>query len=155
VGSKTEVIGLAGEHATISELLRRNIYAQLTFGHHKKTDILIETDKKMLRVQVKSKAGYEWPSVKGINDDDSFLVFVDYANKNENQRPDFYVLNLEDWNTYINSRLAKEGKWLSLRKNKDGSSTPVYTDKWEGVNIKVKELTPHIERWDKIISKAQ
>ena len=33
---------MAGEYAVASELCRRGHYAQLTLGHHKKTDLLVE-----------------------------------------------------------------------------------------------------------------
>jgi hypothetical protein len=36
-----EKIGLAGEYAVAAELCRRGFYAQLTLGHHKKTDLLV------------------------------------------------------------------------------------------------------------------
>jgi hypothetical protein len=34
-------LGLAAEFAVASELCRRNVYAQLTLGHQKRTDLLI------------------------------------------------------------------------------------------------------------------
>lgn len=39
-----ELIGLAGEYAVASELCRLEVYAQLTLGSHKQTDILVETE---------------------------------------------------------------------------------------------------------------
>jgi len=52
-----EFLGLSGGYAVASELCRRGIYAQITLGHHKCTDVLVETDFKMLRIQVKAKQG--------------------------------------------------------------------------------------------------
>ena len=60
-----EHIALAAEFAVASELCRRGYYAQLTMGMHKKTDILIEADDGMLRVQVKAKGAQEWPNCQG------------------------------------------------------------------------------------------
>lgn len=37
-----ELLGLAGEYAVASELCKRGMYAQLTLGSHKHTDILIQ-----------------------------------------------------------------------------------------------------------------
>jgi hypothetical protein len=46
-------LGLAAEFAVASELCRRNIYAQLTLGHQKRTDLLIfSEDDKLLRIEV-------------------------------------------------------------------------------------------------------
>lgn len=50
-----EILDLAGEFAVASELCKRGIYAQLTLGIRKRTDLLVETDASMLRIQIKSK----------------------------------------------------------------------------------------------------
>lgn len=60
-----ETIGLAAEYAVAFELCRRGFYAQLTLGNHKKTDIIVEENKKLFRVSVKAKTGREWPKVSG------------------------------------------------------------------------------------------
>lgn len=39
-----ELVGLSGEYAVASELCRRGVYAQLTLGHHKRTDLLVLVD---------------------------------------------------------------------------------------------------------------
>lgn len=61
-----ELLGLAGEYAVASELCKRGMYAQLTLGSHKHTDILIETETRMLRISVKTKQSHEWPSISGL-----------------------------------------------------------------------------------------
>ena len=62
-----QTLGLAGEYAVASELCKRGIYAQLTLGNRKSTDLLLDVeDGGMLRVQVKSKQGNEWPACKGV-----------------------------------------------------------------------------------------
>jgi hypothetical protein len=62
-----ETLGLAGEFAVASELCKRGIYAQLTLGNRKSTDLLVDVeDGGMVRVQVKSKQGNEWPACKGV-----------------------------------------------------------------------------------------
>jgi len=83
-------LSLAAEFAVASELCRRNIYAQLTLGPQKRTDLLIlSTDNKLLRIEVKGKQGREWPNCKGIYGENVCLVFVDFAGKGEYARPDF------------------------------------------------------------------
>lgn len=86
-----DILGLAAEFAVASELCTRNIYAQLTLGFRKRTDILVETERAMLKIQVKGKQGREWPGCKGIYGEDVILIFVDLENKQENER---YVINL-------------------------------------------------------------
>ncbi len=42
-GMKRENVNMAGEYAVASELCRRNLYAQVTLGKQKRTDILVYT----------------------------------------------------------------------------------------------------------------
>ena len=96
-----ELLGLSGEYAVASELCRRGLYAQLTLGHHKQTDILIESAQQMVRIQVKAKQSSEWPAVSGLYRQEDILVLVDYQKKELDERPDFYILNLKDWRALI------------------------------------------------------
>src|SRR5258707_1121358 len=100
-----ELLGLAGEYAVASELCRRGVYAQLTLGNHKQTDILVETKDHMLRISVKAKQGNECRSVGGIFRRVDFLVLGDLKEKPAMDRPDFYILDLADWNQLIQEAL--------------------------------------------------
>jgi hypothetical protein len=54
----------------------------------KRTDILVynqETGKE-LRVEVKTKQGREWLAIRGINDSQTLLIFVDFENKKDTER---------------------------------------------------------------------
>src|SRR5258708_39851365 len=103
-----ELLGLAGEYAVASELCRRGVYAQLTLGNHKQTDILVETEDHMLRVSVKAKQGNEWPSIAGLSRSDDFLILVDFTGKSDDMgRPDFYILDLVDWKQLIQEALQR------------------------------------------------
>jgi len=148
-----DTLGLAAEFAVASELCRRNIYAQLTLGLRKRTDILVETESGMLRIQVKGKQGKEWPTCcKGIygNDNDIVLVFVDFENKKENERPDFYVLTVEDWKKLLEKELIITGKTKRGEVTIDEKNMPTGKDGWPGINIKPEVIKEHKERWDKI-----
>ena len=95
-------LGLAGEYAVASELCRRGMNANITLGNLKRTDLLAFTDEgNVARIEVKSKQGREWASVKGIPKGNNFIVFVDYYNKTDMERPDFYVLTPSDWRKCI------------------------------------------------------
>src|SRR5436190_23440825 len=102
-----ELLGLAGEYAVASELCKRGLYAQLTLGHHKSTDILVEAEHRMLRIQVKTKQGREWPSISGVYRGDDFIVLLDFQNKQEGERPDYYILNRRDWLKLVTSLQKK------------------------------------------------
>lgn len=74
-----ELLSLAGEYAVASQLCRHGVYAQLTLGTHKRTDLLVESELHFCRVQVKANQREEWPSIAGIYTPDDFLVLVDFA----------------------------------------------------------------------------
>ena len=157
-----DTLGISGEFAVASELCRRGIYAQLTLGLRKRTDLLVETNNNMLRIQVKAKQGREWPNCKGIYGSNIFLVFVDFENKKDTDRPDFYILDPQDWlnlvnqvaGTYISSGFVQINQyntpiWVN-QKNKAGKS-------YEGMGVKSQHLQQctnglylYKERWDKI-----
>jgi len=62
-----DMLSIAVEFAVASELGRRNIYAQPTCGHLKKTDLLIMgKGGKVLRIEVKGKHEKQWPNCKPI-----------------------------------------------------------------------------------------
>jgi hypothetical protein len=144
-----ETLGLAGEYAVASELCRRGLYSQLTLGNHKRTDILVETDERVLRISVKSKQGYEWPWVNGPVRADDFLVFVDFAGKAEGERPDFYVMNLEDWKKLLSEEIPRHATDYGIILGiKDG--IVVAPDGRKGIGVKLKRIVIHKERWDKI-----
>ena len=144
-----EFLGLAGEYAAATELCKRDIYAQLTLGHHKSTDILVETDCNVSRIQVKAKQGREWPSVSGIYREGDYLVLVDFQNKDENDKLDFYVLDINDW-----KKLIKEEKKKNPGLEVDDKLRLKYPDNWKGLNIKSDRVETCKDRWDKIIAKC-
>jgi len=145
-----ELLGLSGEYAVASELCRRGLYAQLTLGHHKQTDILIESEEQMVRIQVKAKQNSEWPAVSGLYRQEDILVLVDYQNK-EDERPDFYILNLNDWKALI-----EEEKDRIQGVHIDKSTwTITYPDGWKGLNIIQAKVNNCRESWDKIMLHGQ
>lgn len=141
-----ECLGLTGEYAVASELCRRGMYAQLTLGSHKRTDILIETEARMLRISVKTKQSRVWPSVSGLYRADDFLVLVDMQGKAETERPDFYVLGLDDWEQLI---LQERQRRPAIRVDKQ--KRIIYPDGWKGLNIEPAMVVKAKERWDKIV----
>lgn len=154
----TTIVGLASEFAVASELCRRDIYAQLTLGHQKRTDLLLfSKDDNLLRIEVKGKQGKWWPNCKGIFGKNVFLVFVDYANKTDQERPDFYVLTVEDWLKLVNSEIEKY-KPNNKRVVVDEKNVPVHLDEvnkqgqpYRGMGVCVDQISEHREAWDKII----
>ena len=145
-----DILGLAAEFAVASELCRRNIYAQLTLGLRKRTDLLIETERGMLRIQVKGKQAREWPGVKGIYGEDIILVFVDFERKTESDRPDFYILTVEDWKRLLEKELISTGKVERGEVKIIENNIPIWRDGYQGMGTRPEMIKEHKEQWDKI-----
>lgn len=144
---RRETLGLAGEFAVASELCKRGIYAQLTLGNHKSTDLLLDAeDGGMLRVQVKSKQKKEWPGCRGVaSGKPEVLVLVDFQKKADDQRPDFYILTGEDWKNVIDAAGVIQKGWGMMR-----AGIFVYTDGFKGLNVNPDMVRTYAEQWDKI-----
>ncbi len=127
-----EFLGLLGEYAVASELCRRGVYAQLTLGHHKQTDILVETETRVLRISAKAKQGNEWPSVSGLYRMDDYLVLVDLDGKSDTERADFYILDLNDWKHLVTEE-SKRRPNITV----DNQNRISYPDGWNGLNIQL------------------
>ncbi len=142
-----EMLGLAGEFAVASELCKRDIYAQLTLGKHKSTDLLLDVeDGGMLRVQVKSKQRNVWPACRGVAcGKPEVLVLVDFRKKADDQRPDFYILTGEDWKNVIDATGLIQKGWGMM---KDGHFE--YDDGFRGLNVTPEMVHTYAEQWDKI-----
>ena len=151
-----QLLGLAAEYAVAAELCRCGVYAQLTLGPRKRTDILLETDKSMLRIQVKAKQGATWPNCKGVHGLDIVLVLADFRLKTNTDRPDFYVLNPDDWARLVRSELAAQISSGEVRL--DQQNVPIWVNQlkkngepYTGYGIKPSQVAQHQENWDKII----
>jgi hypothetical protein len=145
---KKDNLSMAGEYAVASEICRRNFYAQVTLGHLKRTDILVynpDTGKEV-KIEVKTKQGREWPAIKGINEKQTLLIFVDFENKKDTERPDFYILTADDWRDFLTRFVVNQP---NLEKLIDGY-IPQYKDGYIGACVKPQQIAQHKERWDKV-----
>jgi hypothetical protein len=174
MGISKDTLGLAGEFAAASELCHRGIYAQLTLGNRKRTDLLVECDLRMIRVQGKAKQNKVWPASKGVYGSDIILVLVDYQHKAATERPDFYILTPADWVQIVIDTLTDKG-W----RGPDGSGPgdwvrvvtgplsdagkvndpvvklspeyiPTWPDAFIGMSLTAKQVAPFKEAWEKI-----
>jgi hypothetical protein len=146
-------IGLAAEYAVAAELCRRGVYAQHTLGHQKRTDLLVFLgDGEMARIEVKA-SGTPNGRRKGIFGKRAFLVFVDFAAREPDKRPDFYVLSVDDWRVVIKQRVAE---FLARNPTKrvvidEGENVVVWVDEnRRGTNIGLHLVQPYREQWSKI-----
>ena len=104
-----EILGLAGEYAVASEVCRMGFYAQIAYGRWKNIDVLaVNPDNgKTVLIEVKTKQGREWPGVRGVKGPNRLLILVDYYGKSAGERPDFYVLDADDWREYLETIKSK------------------------------------------------
>jgi hypothetical protein len=148
---------MAGEYAVASEICRRNYFAQITLGRWKRTDILVYNPKteKELRIEVKTKQGVEWPGQKGIASEGALLVFVDFQNKSETERPDFYILTSDDWKQFIDRYIRSDPKLVSKLDYIDDNYCPVWKDGYVGCSVRPHQILEHKEKWEKLIRKLE
>lgn len=154
------IVGIAGEFAVATELCRRNIYAQLTLGNRKKTDLLtLSQDGVFLKTEVKAKQTSTWGHIRGLpSGSDAFLVFVDFAKKKETERPDFFILSSADWRELAEKHVrAYCEKYPDRTAHLDDENCPVHPEEknkngkpFRGCTIRVADVEPHREAWDKI-----
>ena len=153
-------LGLAAEFSVVSELCRRNLYAQLTLGHQKRTDILVfSEDEKMTRIEVKAKQGREWPNCKGIFGSNIFIVFVDFHKKDLTSRPAFFVLSVADWRRVLKRRIAEiKQRNPKKRISIDSENVAVFESEinrhgkpYRGMGIRPSDVIRYKEHWDKIL----
>ena len=158
------ILGITGEYYTAAELGKRNVYAQLTLGNQKRADLLIfsEENDKLLKIEVKCKQGNEWPNCKGIFQKDSFIVFVDFKDIAETERPDFYILSEKDWSELIrikekdyNARFPNQETEIVKNVLHFKSLINKYGKAYSGYGIKPKDIELYKERWDKILDELE
>ena len=145
------LVGLAGECAVASQLCRRGVYAQLTLGNRKKVDLLLDGEKAIARVEVKTKQGRKWPGVKGIAPKDglTFLVLVDLQGKGEGERPEFYVISQDEWGPFLVQKLQDKLKKGLVKISDDNVAQ--YPHRYVGVGITATEVEKFRDDWGKIV----
>ena len=144
-----EILGLAGEYAVASEICRRGFFAQIAYGRWKNVDVLaVNPDNgKTVLVEVKTKQDREWPAVKGIKGSNRLLILVDFENKNESERADFYILDENDWQEYLKKYILNSKNFDRL----ENGYIPVWQDGYKGTSVRPEQVMEHKERWDKLI----
>lgn len=158
------ILGVTGEYYVAAELGKRNIYAQLTLGNQKRTDLLIFSDEsdKLLKIEVKNKQGNEWPNCKGIYQKESFIVFVNFKGISENQRPEFYILSEKDWSELIVKKEKEYNKKYPDRRTEIKNNVLILLDEvnkqgkpYMGYGIKPVDIDMFKENWDTILNELK
>ncbi len=77
------------------------------------------------------------------------LVLVDVKGKAQDQRPDFYILNFDDWKVIITEA---QDRLPNIRVDEHYHVTYPPPDRWTGLNLKVEHVTTFKDCWEKIIT---
>lgn len=152
------LLGLAGEYAVAAELCRRGQYTQLTLGNQKRTDLLIYQDGYYTKVEVKCKQGSYWPNCRGIGKVDPFIVFVDFEDKENTERPGFYVMTTKEWSTLVRKKKRQYLRKHPGRRVKIDDGCMVLLDEikpklnrpYRGCSVLVEDVKQYRDQWEKI-----
>jgi hypothetical protein len=140
--SKTKyLISLSGEYGVCSELAKRGVLSNITFGNLKSTDIIISSieDSKIYTIEVKT-------SITGRFVTGFFQKYFDKDKKG----PDFWVL------TYMDKSLQSRFFVLSHQEMADAQMQRNGLNEWRKVvgvdNVLMKHVQDFENKWDKIIN---
>lgn len=147
------LIGNAGEHYVMAELLKRGKLAALAPGNAPAFDILATNSDKTVRIRVKTKSEeydiWQWstskdkPIFRDIHDVDDFTVLVNLALDIKNVR--YYILPTNilngwlwrDFNEWLNTPGAKgqqrsaDNPKKNLNEKKSGIELKDYENNWD------------------------
>ena len=97
--------------------------------------------------------------MKGIKGNNMVLVCVDFSGKSDAEKPDFYILNEEDWNKFVEAKYFKELILADDEKRKlviDENNVPCWINQksgsscFKGIDFKPMEILEHKDTWEKI-----
>ena len=148
-------LSLAAEYAVASELCRRGIYTQLTLGNLKRTDLLALTeDGNVVRIEVKAKQARIWPGCKGVSGEHAAIVFVDFKDKEDRERPDFYILDPKEWHKLLLYKQRRYNKTHERRMH-IRNNVPIYESKpgkptYIGAGVSVENISQYKDAWQTI-----
>ncbi len=153
---QTTVIGNAGEHLVVGELLKRGVIASQTPRNLKDFDVIAFRGSNALRIRVKTKSarakGFRWDANKaggvfGATSDRDVCVLVDL--KDDQESPAYYVVMTRDLEIELRRDFEKyvTEPGRGGRRRSPTSTTRVKGDRPEHWAW----LTAHKDRWDVIL----
>ncbi|RRS08698.1 hypothetical protein EAG18_10915 [Pseudoalteromonas sp. J010] len=116
--------------------------------NHPKTDLAVINLKsgEEYQVSVKAKKGNVWPAVKGIDNDDHFIIFVDIYRL---ETPAFYVLSNHQWQSVLKNILPEREGGAEI---KDGALEWNWEEngkakKYRGSQLRVEDISDYVNNW--------
>ena len=107
----------------------------------------MDSEKGMARLQVKAEQKGQWPRVQGPQTKMEFLVLVDFEGTQAATRPEFYVLDADDWAGIVSEQKRKH-PGIKIR---EGGQI-IHPDGWKGLNLRVHDVAQYKSAWKKIRS---
>ncbi|MEW6079167.1 MAG: hypothetical protein AB1724_15260 [Thermodesulfobacteriota bacterium] len=115
-----------------------------------RSPMTVQIGKREITIQVKSKRQDFWPKVKGITGNNVFIVFVDYAGKQNSEEADFYIVNPKDFRVVMEMRISELRK-KNKRARIDETNTLIFEDRNRvGTNVSVDHLISFKNDWGKL-----
>jgi hypothetical protein len=119
----------------------------------------LEPRGKFLKIEVKAKQTPTWGHIKGLSAADAFLVFVDFADRDHAQRPDFFILSAADWRAVAMNKLKEYRRNHPDRKTYlDADNCLVFPEErnkygnpFRGCDVRIAAIEAHREAWQKIV----
>lgn len=114
-----------------------------------------------VRVEVKSKQIDKWSQIHGINGNNLLLICVDFYNKEDTERPDFYILTEQDWLYFLKNKYEQELLNDETHKRKvviDNENIPCWINQkvknrkscFKGADFKPEEIMEYKDKWEKV-----
>jgi|SRR5215510_13583072 len=148
-------LNLTARFAVASEICRRTA-DDVFVSYQERGELRLENPHASIRLKVHAKQGDVWPGCKGIHGKDTILILVDFCQKSDSERPDFYVLTDSDWRKVVEDRinpLRKKGKQIELDDQNIAINWSDLNDHWKpykGIDVRPSAIQKHFEKWEKV-----
>jgi|GEM_PF-421165 len=157
----------AGLKAVECELRRQGMNAELT-REGRKTFFLLKGEKGTACVEVKTKQKKKWPAVKGIapDEENKFLVLVDFEGISLDGTPTFYVISRDEWRPLLEGWIERRNqkarnKEIDMCVEIDERNVAIWRRQlltgqegkvFQGVDLDAEEVAQFENDWAKILS---
>ena len=117
--------------------------------NHPVTDLKVmnlSNDDVAYKVSIKAKDSDSWPSVRGVQNKNEYMVFVDVKHDND---PEFYILSQKQWGAVLREILPNRDHGAEIV---DGAIEWNWTDKGQqkkrrGSKLYPKEISRYKDNW--------
>ena len=149
---KKDFLSILGEYLVTTELISRNIYAQVTFGNMKKMDLLVNfQDKeqneffKIIEVKTKQDGSFIWFHGIPVVDKNRLVIFLDFKGKMFDDKPDFYILNVDDVLENVVVQVKEYVKRMRISTKKLTNISSVFIKNHPNYDLDINKLPDRIE----------